>query len=103
MGSSASLSFGQVRVPAQGFKSQTEVYGFNFSTKENFGKRVSKPPGLTISIGFSFHFCEAPSAYETNFFVRFAKGETFKAKLVKPERFTKASEGHGLRSRWGEP
>ena len=35
--------------------------------------------------------------------VRFAKRETRKAKLVKKERSIKASEGHGMSSRWHEP
>ena len=36
-------------------------------------------------------------------FVRFAKRGTCKAKLVKQERLMKASEGHGLSSRWCQP
>jgi len=32
--------------------------------------------------------------------VRFAEGGTHKAKIVKQKRFIKASEGHGLSSRW---
>ena len=32
--------------------------------------------------------------------VRFAEGSMHEAKLVKQKRFIKASEGHGLSSRW---
>ena len=35
--------------------------------------------------------------------LRFAKGRRRRAKLVEQERFMKASEGHGLSSRWCQP
>ena len=43
--------------------------------------------------------CVMYSILQTSY-VRFAEGGMHKAKLVKQERFTKASEGHGLSSGW---